>query len=123
MSSQKRNWKTVTTSATWPRASLLAVSLPLALNTHLVFAAPQTAPQWPEMARADLQAIHQIILDGHPGVIDEQNPGFKDWMEQGYQAAQAMTPRVTNDDDFMAVLRWYVSGFQDGHLAVYNDVA
>lgn len=76
------------------------------------------ATDWQAETLRDLAQLHQLILDNHPGVIDAQNPGFKGWLEQGYQQAQTLAPRVKTKDDEAAVLRYYTTGFQDGHLGV-----
>jgi hypothetical protein len=76
--------------------------------------------QWQALAKADLDAAHQLIIDGHPGVLDEANPTFRDWMESGYREALQLVPKVFNYDSMLAVVRYYVSGFRDGHL-FYSD--
>jgi hypothetical protein len=88
----------------------------------LLLSASATAADWQAMARADIEAVHGLILSAHPGSIDEQNPGFKDWTEKGYRQALALVPRVNNYDSMMAATRFYVTGFLDGHL-VYSDNA
>ena len=40
---------------------------------------------WAEIARTDLTAIHQLLLDNHPGPVDTQNPGYRVWLEDGYR--------------------------------------
>jgi len=60
--------------------------------------------------------VHQLILTAHPGSVDELNPGFKVWTEQGYREALQLVPRVNNYDSMMAAARYYVTGFRDGHL-------
>jgi hypothetical protein len=82
----------------------------------------RSAADWQAMARADIEAVHGLILSAHPGSIDELNPGFKDWTEKGYRQALALVPRVNNYDSMMAAARFYVTGFLDGHL-VYSDNA
>lgn len=103
--------------------------LPLALLLTLIAgaatattAAEKTAADWQAAARADIEAVHQLILTAHPGSIDELNPGFKVWAEQGYREALRLVPRVNNYDSMMSAVRYYVTGFRDGHL-VYSDNA
>lgn len=81
---------------------------------------PQTPQAWQEAARLDLDAARRAIVDAHPGMIDAENPGFKDWVETGYAEALALVPRVERYDDMLSVVRWYTSGFRDGHL-MYSD--
>ncbi|WP_377700937.1 S41 family peptidase [Pseudoduganella sp. UC29_71] len=99
------------------RAALL-----LSLLASAAGAADKTAADWQAAARADLDAVHQLILTAHPGSIDELNPGFKVWAEQGYREAGQLLPRVNSYDSMMAAVRYYVTGFRDGHL-LYSDNA
>ncbi len=78
------------------------------------------AERWQAMARADLDAIHARITDAHPGVIDPDNPGFKSWLEVGYEQAIAHIPYVVSYDTALAAVRYYTVGFEDGHL-IYSD--
>ena len=82
-------------------------------------AADKTGTDWQAAARADIEAVHQLILTAHPGSVDERNPGFKVWTEQGYREALQLLPRVNSYDSMMAAARYYVTGFRDGHL-VYS---
>ena len=107
------------------RAALLPTLLPallLTLFTATAGAAEKTAADWQAAAKADIEAVHQLILTAHPGSIDELNPGFKAWTEQGYREALQLVPRVNSYDSMMAAARYYVTGFRDGHL-VYSDNA
>jgi hypothetical protein len=78
------------------------------------------AAAWQENARRDLAAAHAVILSSHPGVIDDANPGFSSWVESGYQEALALVPRVDDYEGLLAVVRFYTTGFKDGHL-IYSD--
>jgi hypothetical protein len=78
------------------------------------------ASYWQDLARKDLDAVREAIREIHPGAIDEQNPAFAQWIEQGHARAGALVPRVINYDTMLAAVRHYVGGFRDGHL-VYSD--
>lgn len=80
------------------------------------------SPDWQAIAKTDLDATHQLILDAHPGIIDDQNPDFRTWAEAGYREALALLPEVTTYDATLAVVRYYTTGFRDGHL-VFSDNA
>lgn len=80
----------------------------------------KTPEQWQAIALADLNAVHAAIIDAHPGYIDTVNPGVRSWTEQGYREARALIPRVLSYDTMMSAVRYYVTGFQDGHL-IYSD--
>lgn len=79
-----------------------------------------SSERWSALASDDLNAVHKLIVEGHPGFLDEQNPGFRVWTEQGYREALALLPQVVSYDAALAVVRYYVSGFRDGHT-VYVD--
>ncbi|AXI02964.1 peptidase [Aquirhabdus parva] len=78
----------------------------------------QTAKYWQNITKKDLTFIHKTILEAHPGVIDKQNPKFKEWLENGYIQAQRLIPQVKNQEEELAVLRFYTVGFQDGHVSI-----
>lgn len=80
------------------------------------------AARWQALARADLDAVHARIVEAHPGVIDEENVGFRAWVEQGYEQAKDHLPHVMSYDTAMAAVRFYTSGFEDGHLMYSDDV-
>ena len=107
----------------FPRARCAALLLSaLSALPAQAGAADKTAAEWQAAARADIEAVHKLILSSHPGSIDELNPGFKDWTERGYREALQQVPRVDSYDSMMAASRYYVTGFLDGHL-VYSDNA
>ena len=74
------------------------------------------------MALADLKAARQAIEAAHPGMIDPQNPGFRDWVSRGYDEALALAPRVNSYDSALSLVRYYTSGFYDGHLGYSDDI-
>jgi hypothetical protein len=82
---------------------------------------PDTPAEWQALARIELDAARSIIVDAHPGMIDAENPRFGDWVEAGHREALALVPRVERYDDLLAVVRWYTTGFQDGHLSYSDD--
>jgi hypothetical protein len=82
----------------------------------------KTPEEWQAIARSDLDAVRDTIKAAHPGWIDERNPSFRTWTEQGYREAQALIPRVVSYDAMMSAVRYYVTGFRDGHF-VYSDNA
>jgi hypothetical protein len=80
------------------------------------------SPDWRAIAKIDLDAVHRLIVEAHPGMIDEQNPSFRNWAEAGYHEALALLPEVTTYNSTLAVVRYFTSGFLDGHL-VFSDNA
>lgn len=80
----------------------------------------KTTDQWQAIARADLDAAHKLIVEAHPGMLDEQNPDFVKWLESGYREALDLLPKVFSYDSALSAVRYYVAGFRDGHLS-YSD--
>jgi len=80
----------------------------------------RSASDWQMLARKDLDAVHAAILVAHPGVIDEQNPEFNKWVESGYRQAAQLTPLVVDYETLLSAVRFYTTGFRDGHL-MYSD--
>ena len=78
--------------------------------------------RWQSLARADIEAVHDTIERSHPGAIDSSNPEFRVWMEDGYHEALSLLPRVYDYNSMLDAVRYYVTGFQDGHL-LYSDNA
>ena len=78
--------------------------------------------RWQAMARADLAAARNKIREAHPGVIDSQNPEFNDWVERGYEEASDLVPNVMSYDTALQAVRYYTTGFNDGHLSYSDDV-
>lgn len=94
-----------------------------ALVVGLLLSACATAPApeaietpWQQMARTDLEFIHQSIERHHPGPVDEFNPAFRSWFVDGYHRALARIPEVKGFGAYQHVLRLYVQGFADEHL-------
>ena len=85
-------------------------------------ASERSAADWQAMARGDLDLVHATIVSSHPGVIDTSNPGFNDWVESGYRQALALVPQAISYDTAMSVVRFYTTGFLDGHLGYSDDV-
>lgn len=93
-------------------AALCAASATLAATA----AEMPNAPDWRTKAAADLEAVRAAIRGGHPGYIDEQNPAFRAREATRYDEALALLPRVNSYDGMLAAVRYYVAGFEDGHV-------
>jgi hypothetical protein len=101
------------------RLSYLSAWLVLFVVFCISPALAQTAATrpWVELTRGDLASIHETILENHPGPVDPLNPGYGRWLEDGYRQALALADSVENLDGLKAVLSFYTSGFEDGHMA------
>jgi len=80
----------------------------------------RTASDWQAMTRHDLDAAHAIIRSAHPGAIDSENPHFNDWVKSGYEQAISIIPHVVDYNTMLSAVRFYTTGFRDGHL-MYSD--
>jgi hypothetical protein len=114
--------------ATRPGRSAL---VPLALATLAVAGcatptptaiADERAAAAQAIARHELDAIHAILRDGHPGAIDDEHPEYRERIESGYRASMARLPEVREAFDAMSLADWYVARFQDGHLTHSNGI-
>ncbi len=91
--------------AGWLLALLLAPAVTLA------------AGPWPAVAREDLAFVQASLRDNHPGAIDEENPDFRVWLDQGYRQALDLAGRAESLEDAVAAVRFYIAGFADGHTS------
>jgi len=94
----------------------------LALLSSPVMAASRAELNWRAIAAQDLDAAHALVVAAHPGMIDPENPEFGRWVESGYEEAKGLLPYATTYDTALAVVRYYASGFRDGHLMVSDDM-
>lgn len=103
-----------------PTPRVVAIGLVLSVATSAppasgASAAAQEEP-WAQIALGDLQVIRQTLEDHHPGPVDPLNPGYRRWLEAGYDSALALASRATSMDHVLAAVSFYTSGFRDGHL-------
>lgn len=96
------------------------ISLILSAN-HTVLASEKLHP-WGEMALMDLKVIQQTIRDHHVGPVDPENPGYKVWLNDGYQATVEMAKSVVSFNDYTATISHYTDGFDDGHITFYRNI-
>ena len=83
---------------------ILALTLVAALNP------------WAELAVRDVEAMHAQIEANHPGPADPLNPGFREWLDKGYEQALAKAREAKTFGGFAYAIRYYGAGFRDGHL-------
>jgi hypothetical protein len=103
-------------------ASRSALILAASIIWHCVQADAKSATDWQALAHADLDAAHATIVAAHPGVIDQQNPAFNDWVETGYRQALELVPQAVDYESLLSVVRYYATGFRDGHLGYSDDI-
>jgi hypothetical protein len=73
---------------------------------------------WTRATKNDLLAMRKLIVSSHPGVLDTNNKGFAEWIEQGYLESVDLSTQVKSERDYLAVLNFYIAGFQDGHVSL-----
>lgn len=78
---------------------------------------------WSRNAARDIEAMHDLIRDNHPGPVDPANPGFRLWLEQGREKALVLARKARTRADYWRSVHLYINGFRDGHLAVEEDAA
>lgn len=81
---------------------------------------------WSKVAQKDLKAIHQILVNDHPGTVDDQNLQFRRVLKTNLQKHLNQSKLVRTSSEYYFLLRSYVNGFQDGHLGIspnktFND--
>ena len=88
----------------------------------LQFSPARADGPWEAIARTDLTAIHQLLLDNHPGPVDAQNPNYRVWLEDGYRKEMDAANSAQNFYDYKRVILGYVNGFRDGHSNIAPTV-
>ena len=71
---------------------------------------------WGELAVRDIEAMRTAILENHPGPVDPLNPGFRKWLDEGYEQALAKAREARTFGGYASALEFYGAGFRDGHL-------
>lgn len=102
----------------------LAIAAWLTATVGLAGSAPAqpAASPWTTITLGDLDVMHRTIVDTHPGMVDDLNPEFRQWTEDGYRQAQARAASVRNFYDYARVMRFYANGFKDNHVEMRFNV-
>ena len=74
------------------------------------------AEAWRQLTRTDLAFVRQLVLQNHPGSVDDQNPDFAAHLESNYAAACQVADHAGSFEGWLFSLRFYVASFQDGHF-------
>jgi hypothetical protein len=97
---------------------LLRVCLP-ALTACSLFATHALASgAWSDITAGDLTAIHQLLLDNHPGPVDSRNPAYRVWLETGFRQGLEAAKSAQNYFDYKRAVLAYINGFRDGHTNI-----
>ena len=83
-------------------------------------ASPVAAQDFRELARQDLQKIHDELAANHPApaVPGAASQGFQSWIGAGLQESLGMVSRVNSGDSHAYLLRYYAGGFRDSNIRV-----
>ena len=76
---------------------------------------------WSQVAVQYITRAHEIIREAHPGVLDPTDRGFQQWFAQGYDEALKLARQADSEGKALAALRFYVTGYRDGHLVAWTE--
>jgi hypothetical protein len=91
-------------------------------GTDAQSSADEGSTDWATTFRDDIQAARRIILESHPGPVDALNPGFRDWLDTGFEQQMALAESIDTADKYVYAILRFVGGFRDGHLNIRFDV-
>jgi hypothetical protein len=77
---------------------------------------------WGTLLRNDIEAMHRILRDNHPGAVDGQNAWFRSWLAAGRKQALERARTCDSFEGYAFGLRAYGVGFHDGHLGVSTSL-
>lgn len=108
---------------------LIAIMMTLVLTSTASVAAADARPDgdkeptdWATNFQVDMQAVRHIILESHPGPVDALNPGFRDWLDTGFEQQMALADSIDSAEQYVYAMQKYIGGFRDGHLNIRFDV-
>lgn len=112
------------------KTPLLLAASALALAMTSASASAQTPPaspltearDWSAVLKQDAQALHDVILDSHPGTVDPLNPAFRGRVEAGLVEANRRAALTTDASGWWWAMRAYVAAFDDGHVQISMQV-
>lgn len=90
-------------------------------------ATPEAAPvkdamgeprDWSATLARDATALHDTMIDSHPGVYDILNPQFRARLDAGLATALERAKTTTTAGGWWWALRAYVASFEDGHVQI-----
>lgn len=73
---------------------------------------------WSAMLAQDATALHDIVIDSHPGVHDPLNPEFRGRVDAGLAQALERARTTRDAGGWWWAMRAYVAGFNDGHVQI-----
>lgn len=94
-----------------PRGTLALVATP---------ASAQEAPSdtvWSDLFLADVESAADAIVQNHPGMVDDQNPTFRQALAGALAEARAAAPAVDGFTAYRVGLSRFADAFEDLHLS------
>ena len=86
--------------------------------------AATAAPQpWQELATADVERLHQSVVDFHPGMRDGDTPDFAARVETAYRTAKERAQAAKSYADWLAATQGFMLSFRDGHTIFRPNVS
>jgi hypothetical protein len=83
---------------------------------------PQSAAQWRDAARQDIEDGLRLMRENHPGVYDAANPGFLKRLDQAGERALALAQRVDGAPSYIAAVDAFDATLGDGHALILPQV-
>ncbi len=92
----------------------------VSLLMTFLFTCPTVAQEvdWQKLLINDAQAMHNELLDSHPGIYDNLNPEFLKTLDTGFEKVKSRAKIVKDYGGYKWALREYSSSFNDGHLGI-----
>jgi hypothetical protein len=78
-------------------------------------------PDWQAIARWDLKGMYELIVENHPGIINQRDLSFVPNMQMHYDQALARIQDIKTKDGYRFLLEWFAHSFKDCHVWVKFD--
>lgn len=91
-------------------------TLALAATVSLLAVTAAAAQDWRAAAQQDVEALHQEILENHPGLVTGgDEAGFAQRLAAGYATARQNASQVSDSDDYAYALRGFARSLGDSN--------
>ncbi len=98
----------------WRWATMIVASC-LGISGAVAAPKAQAASPWQVLAVADVERLHQSVVELHPGMRDGDTPDFSARVEAAYRTAHARADRAKSYADWLAATQGFILSFRDGH--------
>ncbi len=68
---------------------------------------------WRDRAIKDINAVHKIIKENHPGPLDRQNPSYNRQLHKNHRRALAKAGKAKTYNGWRYALQFFMNSFQD----------